>query len=408
MRIGRDYPGLRWLAGTPGVIGARHGRRGESLRPDHAAAVPAAAPELVARGHDAITQRTLSPGRLYGVDVARGLAVLGMMAMHVGVDDEFDFLRPGTWIGVADGRASILFGTVAGISIALMTGRSTPVQGEELIRARLRILIRAVIIFALGGLLVMLGTDLELILEYYGVMFAISLPFLRLPSRKLFALAGVFAVLAPLIVLLLDHVLASAPEVSAIVEFVVTGDYPVLIWLTFFFAGLGIGRLDLSSPRVQTRLVVVGSALAVAGYVLGVVLALLMRRVEGADEIFTVEPHSGSVFEVIGSGGFAVAVIGLCLFIADRVRWPLFPIEAAGSMALTVYSLHVVAIAAIGDGALEQTDDVLLLGFVLVTLAGATLWRLTAGAGPFERILASVVRRATTPEVRGEAGQLAR
>jgi uncharacterized membrane protein YeiB len=347
--------------------------------------------------------RDLSPSRLRGIDVARGLAVLGMMAAHVGAHRDFDFARPDTWLGIADGRSSILFATVAGVSIALMSGRTTPVRGEELVRVRLRILIRAVVIFAVGGLLIMLATRVGVILEFYAVMFALSLPFLRLPARKLFELAAVFAVLAPLVDLLLIDALRAAPRVSAIVQFVVTGQYPVLIWLAFLFTGLGIGRLDLTSSRVRTRLVVVGGALAVAGYGLGVVLAGLFRRLEGAEVIFTVEPHSGSMFEVIGSGGFAMAVIGLCLLAADRARWPLFPLEATGSMALTVYSLHIVAIALIGDDAFEQTDYGLYLGFVVVTLVAATLWRLTAGAGPFERMLASVARRATTPELRSDA-----
>jgi uncharacterized protein len=350
-----------------------------------------------------IGPRDLSPGRLRGIDVARGLAVLGMMAAHVGAHRDFDFARPDTWLGIADGRSSILFATVAGVSIALMSGRTTPVRGEELVRVRLRILIRAVVIFAVGGLLIMLATRVGVILEFYAVMFALSLPFLRLPARKLFELAAVFAVLAPLVDLLLIDALRAAPRVSAIVQFVVTGQYPVLIWLAFLFTGLGIGRLDLTSSRVRTRLVVVGGALAVAGYGLGVVLAGLFRRLEGAEVIFTVEPHSGSMFEVIGSGGFAMAVIGLCLLAADRARWPLFPLEATGSMALTVYSLHIVAIALIGDDAFEQTDYGLYLGFVVVTLVAATLWRLTAGAGPFERMLASVARRATTPELRSDA-----
>jgi uncharacterized membrane protein len=352
-----------------------------------------------------IPPRDLSPGRLHGVDVARGLAVLGMMAAHVGAHRDFDFARPDTWLGIADGRSSILFATVAGVSIALMSGRSTPAQGEELIRVRLRILIRAVLIFALGGLLIMLATRVGIILEFYAVMFALSLPFLRLPAGKLFELAAVFALLAPLINLLLIDQLRSAPRVSAIVQFVVTGQYPVLIWLAFLFAGLGIGRLDLTSTRVRTRLVIVGGILAVAGYGMGVLLAQTLRRLEGAAVVFTVEPHSGSVFEVIGSGGFAMAVIGLCLLAADRARWPLFPLEATGAMALTVYSLHIVAIALIGDRAFEQTDYGMYLGFLVVTVLGATLWRLTVGAGPFERLLASVARRATTPSVRSTAAR---
>ncbi|WP_240605901.1 acyltransferase family protein [Planctomonas deserti] len=353
-----------------------------------------------------IVPRELSPGRLYGIDVARGLAVLGMMAAHVGANTDFDFARPATWAGVTDGRSSILFATVAGISIALMSGRSAPVQGDELMRARLRILIRAVVIFALGGLLIMLQTGVGIILEFYAVMFALSLPFLRLRSGRLFELAAVFAVLAPLVNLLLIDALSTAPRVSAIVDLVVTGQYPVLVWLAFLFTGLGIGRLDLTSQRVRTRLVVVGGLLAVAGYGLGVLLGRVLGRLEDAEVVFTVEPHSGSVFEVIGSGGFAMAVIGLCLLAADRARWPLFPLEATGAMALTVYSLHIVAIALIGDEAFEQTDYGLYLGFLVVTLVAATLWRLTLGAGPFERLLATVARRATTTTVDSSAAPL--
>jgi len=345
----------------------------------------------------------LSPRRLHGIDVARGLAVLGMMAAHVGAHRDFDFASPETWLGIADGRSSILFATVAGVSIALMSGRSTPVQGDELVRVRLRILVRAVVIFALGGLLIMLATRVGIILEFYAVMFALSLPFLRLPAGRLFELAGMFAVLAPLIDLLLVDALRGAPRVSAIVQLVVTGQYPVLIWLAFLFTGLGIGRLDLTSPRVRRRLVLVGAGLAVVGYGLGVALARVLSRLEGAEAVFTVEPHSGSVFEVIGSGGFAMAVIGLCLMAADRARHPLFPLEATGAMALTVYSLHIVAIAWVGDVAFEQTDYGLYLAFVVVTLVAATLWRLTAGAGPFERVLASVARRATGPALAGDA-----
>ena len=350
-----------------------------------------------------MARRELSPGRLHGIDVARGLAVLGMMAAHVGANTDFDFARPATWLSVTDGRSSILFATVAGISIALMSGRSTPLQGDELMRARLRILIRAVVIFALGGLLIMLATRVGIILEFYAVMFALSLPFLRLQAGRLFELAAVFAVLAPLVNLLLVDALSSAPRISSIVQLVVTGQYPVLIWLAFLFTGLGIGRLDLGSRAVRTRLVVVGGVLAVAGYGLGVLLGRVLGRLAGAEAVFTVEPHSGSVFEVIGSGGFAMAVIGLCLLAADRARWLLFPLEATGAMALTVYSLHIVAIAVIGDEAFEQTDYGLYLGFLVVTLVAATLWRLTFGAGPFERLLAAVARPATAPATGGAA-----
>ena len=352
-----------------------------------------------------------SGSRLHGIDVARGLAVLGMMAAHVGVRSEFDFAAPGSWLAIVDGRSSILFATLAGVSLALLSGRTRPVTGERAVRVRLRILIRAVIIFALGGLLIMLATPVGVILEFYAVMFALSLPFLRFPPGRLFALAGAFALIAPLVNVILIESIRGVFRESAIIELLVTGQYPVLIWMSFLFAGLGIGRLDLTSVRVQTSLLLVGAALAVLGYSVGVYTSVVFANLPGVEAVFTVEPHSGSPFEVIGSGGFAIAVIGLCLLITDRIRWVLYPIEATGSMPLTVYSLHILAIALNSDltGPAREPaqDNSVYLTFLVVTLVAATAWKLLFGAGPFERWLAWLAERATTATAPVPAGTVA-
>ena len=55
-----------------------------------------------------------STARIVGVDIARGLAVLGMFGAHVGVQQSFDWLEPSTWSDVVNGRSSILFAVLAG------------------------------------------------------------------------------------------------------------------------------------------------------------------------------------------------------------------------------------------------------------------------------------------------------
>ena len=66
--------------------------------------------------------------RLAGVDAARAVALVGMMATHLEpLEDEAG--RP-TPVGVLfDGRASALFAVLAGVSIALMTGGVSPRRG---------------------------------------------------------------------------------------------------------------------------------------------------------------------------------------------------------------------------------------------------------------------------------------
>ena len=72
--------------------------------------------------------------RLVGVDVARCLALLGMVATHVLAERDPDgSLTTAQWL--AGGRASALFAVLAGVSLALMTGRSTPVRGPERVAA---------------------------------------------------------------------------------------------------------------------------------------------------------------------------------------------------------------------------------------------------------------------------------
>ena len=80
-----------------------------------------------------------SGARIVGVDIARGLAVLGMFGAHVGVQRSFDWLEPSTWSDVINGRSSILFAVLAGVSIAIISsgrsaaGRREPLEGIPLV-----------------------------------------------------------------------------------------------------------------------------------------------------------------------------------------------------------------------------------------------------------------------------------
>src|SRR4051794_9310486 len=59
--------------------------------------------------------------RLRGVDAARGLALLGMIAAHALPLTDGD--QPSMVGRVVNGPAAALFGVLAGLSVALLTGR---------------------------------------------------------------------------------------------------------------------------------------------------------------------------------------------------------------------------------------------------------------------------------------------
>ena len=120
--------------------------------------------------------------RLVGVDVARCLALLGMVATHVLASHDPDGSLSGSqWL--AGGRASALFAVLAGVSLALMTGRRTPVQGTERGRRSLALATRAVLVATIGLALGGLETGIAVILTYYGVLFLMALPFLGLDHQ---------------------------------------------------------------------------------------------------------------------------------------------------------------------------------------------------------------------------------
>ncbi len=333
-----------------------------------------------------------SGDRIVGLDVARGLAVIGMLAAHTLTTEIFDWAQPGTWGDVVNGRSAVLFAVLAGISLAIISGRTEPVVGVPLLQARLRIFTRAALIIAIGGILETLGTPVAIILPVYGMLFIVSLPFLRWGSRSLFVMAGSVAVVMPFVVAALVALnIDEAYEWSWFAELTALGAYPALTWAAFVLLGLGLGRLDLTAALIQRRLLIAGVALAVAGYGLGWLAWQAWGSAQGTgvflmsdfseptslaggassfdtSSLVSIAPHSGSTFEVVGAAGFAMAVIALCLMAAPRIRAALYPLAATGAMALTAYTTQIVILWAVGFSVTGEFQTLLFLVLALGTM----------------------------------------
>lgn len=110
---------------------------------------------------------------------------------------------------------------------------------------------------------------------------------------------------------------------------------------------------------------------------------------------------------MIGSGGFALAVLGVCLLLCrTALRWVVLPLRAVGAMPLTAYTLQLSVWALVAGLVLGDTGD--LGGFralapfwplALGTIAFATLWALLIGRGPMEWVVDRITRRLTRPQV---------
>lgn len=382
--------------------------------------------------------------RLAGVDVARGLATLGMFVVHVGVGwslaDGSNPLQP-----IAAGRSAALFALLAGVSIALLSGGHDRKVNKDLGMALWRVVVRAVVLLFLGTALTMLGTPVAVILAYYAVLFVFTCMLLTERWQIIAGAAAVLGVVGPVVSFwvrslidaggtlksVVDTVNAYDPFVAladdGVVNFLLTGSYPAITWLPFVFAVLAIGRLDLRQTRVRWRLVALGTVLAAAAYtvswlavrVFGVDARLAATvdpatgevfGTEGFDQLFVegiggtvpttdwawllvTVPHSGTPLDVYGAGGVAIAVLGLCLIVADalgRASWLVYPLASVGALSLTTYVGHILVIWLDENDVLDGTplffvSEWLSLTVLVGSLLFATVWRLVVKRrGPLE------------------------
>ncbi|CAM4407939.1 DUF418 domain-containing protein [Nocardia ninae] len=370
--------------------------------------------------------------RLVGVDLARGLAVLGMYAAHVGPEPGRGGVL-GFAMEVTHGRSSALFAFLAGFSILLITGRRVPKTGQAGRQARVKILIRAVILLVLGTALTASGTKVEVILAYYGLYFLLALPLARLRAGTLAVVAVVSALVLPQIVAVVmatdsgwtAAVTRSDPLAwlsgrgdpsssnDGVVGLLLTGSYPALSWLPFVVAGMAVARLDLADKVIRVRLAATGLGLATLGYG-GSAVALhfasattppgIMRAPWWSDMAedpagwryqLSAMPHSETTLSIVGNTGVALAVLIACLAACDGSRRFLrvaTPLIAVGSMALTAYVFHVAAIAALGFDVLPAGSLPVLLGLSAIIMMFAYCWSRFFHRGPLEWLLYRATR----------------
>ncbi|MFJ7294169.1 DUF418 domain-containing protein [Streptomyces collinus] len=361
-------------------------------------------------------------GRLIGLDLARGLAVFGMYAVHVGPAPSQGGVI-GFLMEPAQGRSSALFAVLAGFAVALITGRRTPKTGLAGRQAVAKVIIRAVILIALGTALTMTGTPVVPILAFYGLFFLLVLPLYRLGARPLALIAAGWALVGPQLLYALKPVVGgrvflSYGQADGPVSLFFTGGYPALTWVPFVIAGMALARCDLAATSVRIRAALTGVALTVTGYG-GSWLAV--RLVPGAAEavrkaeegpgmssmssvspdsigifgdapagMLASAPHSEATLSIIAATGVAILVITACLAAMDgfpRLRRLAKPVIAVGSMSLTAYVYHIVAIWLLDTEQSAVPPLHILLGLIASVAVLATVWSRFFQRGPLEWLM---------------------
>ena len=384
-----------------------------------------------------------STTRLVGIDAARGLALVGLMAIHL-LPAWNEETGEASWSWrLFSGDSAALFALLAGVGLALTSGGRNPHQGRRMAADRVGLVVRALLIAVVGlwiGTLMPQDPPAYSILVYYEMFFLLAIPFLHMGPKALFASAAVFGIVSPV---LMQNLASELPawssynptfidmvtEPGAIAsQLLLTGTYPALPYMAYLLVGLGLGRLNLRETALQVRVLVVGVGLTIFAYFTSSILLYAFggyQRLLSAsgmseyelDQVLTwgpdslpastgwwlaiTTPHTNTPLAIMASLGVSLTVLGVFLLIAPKVGKWLLPLSAMGAMTFTLYTAHLVALSA------EVHYSQPYLWFLIHLVAAAlfaVVWQRSLGQGPLEKVV-STSAKGTRRLVSGAEGQ---
>ncbi|GAA1487482.1 heparan-alpha-glucosaminide N-acetyltransferase domain-containing protein [Brachybacterium sacelli] len=365
-------------------------------------------------------------GRLEALDLVRLLAVLGMMSAHLlaplalmpdpsGVEGALARLAH----LLTEGPSSTLFAVVGGGSLVLASRRRLA-DGDRR-GAVTSALVRGAGVTVLGLLLELTPTSVMVVLVPFGLSMMVTAPLLLVPSRILVPLIAVLTAFGhPLALAVPGRVefgtvtLLTLDDPAAVLRgLVLTGQYPLITWIPYLLTGVVLLRAVLRAQeqggirRLSVLALVGGVVAAVGAHLLPVLAAALGYATPGA--WYTAAPHTGTVGDMLATGGVAVALIALALCLLPPARTLSGRIarslRAAGAAPLTIYVLHVLAtsvallLAVLTSGGELSSMPWYVGGLGILALHVAGVLALGAvlaargSRGPFEALLARVIRR---------------
>lgn len=353
--------------------------------------------------------------RIIGIDVARALAVFGMIIVNFKVV----FGSNGTsWVksfaSIFDGKAAATFVVLAGVGLALMTNSAIKNNDQTKLKiARSRIAKRALFLFIIGiSYIAIWPAD---ILHFYGIYMAIIVLLLT-SKEKTILVSSIFLIVAfPILMLFWNYETGWNFDTldyqgfwtikGFVRNLVFNGFHPVIPWAAFMLFGYWFGKQDLNNDKFIKKALWISSIVFIGIQVLSYLSISFLSEgnpesAKELTEILGTNPMPPLPIYMFGGISIAIFIISACIIIAKRFKGN-FIIDAlykTGQLALTFYVAHVI----IGMGIVEAIDPAKMgnysimfsvtyaLGFSLLCIVFAVVWRKYKKAGPLEWIMRKV------------------
>jgi uncharacterized membrane protein YeiB len=352
----------------------------------------------------------LSPNsRIVGYDLARAVALLGMLLVNFSVLIGSSSSDP-PWldylIGMIKGRAAATFVILAGVGLSLLTRSAYLSKDRAVINAKRLSLLKRSLFLLVIGLFNFAISPISDILHFYAVYIAIGACLLTLSNRSFVVLALAAITARPLVVTGFGFVknwklntvantgFWDLPGITG--HFLFNGCFPVIPWVAFMMVGMWLGRKDLSDCSFRKKVLLGGiGAVAFAEPVSWAFIHIFSSvgfDLEGFLLLSEITAGSYMPLFMVSATGTALAVISLSMMLADRYGNSIWirPHIVAGQTTLSLYVAHII-VAILVLGAIEALEMELLffpIWGTIVFYTGALLfshyWMKRFRKGPLE------------------------
>ncbi|WP_108869284.1 DUF418 domain-containing protein [Aquimarina aquimarini] len=350
--------------------------------------------------------------RIIGLDVARALAIFGMIIVNF----KMVFGNHGnplldTFLGLLDGKAAATFVVLAGVGISLLTKRAIYQNDEEALnRNKNRLLKRALFLFLIGiSYSIIWQAD---ILHFYAIYILLAIFLIKSNPKTLVSIAIGMILLYPILMILWnydsgwDYIKMEYTNLWTVKGFLknlfFNGFHPVIPWSAFMIIGMWFGKMELNNTTIVIKTLWISLTVFIAVQILSYFSIIFISM--GDQEIITeltpilgTNPMPPLPLYMVSGSSIAIFLISFCILISKKYENTTFIriLKNTGQLALTFYIAHVI----IGIGCIEIVNPTKMgtytinfsflyaIFFIVVCLIFSMVNKKHAKYGPIEWIM---------------------
>ena len=350
--------------------------------------------------------------RIIGIDVARALAVMGMIVVNFKIvigENGLSWVK--SFAGIFDGKAAATFVVLAGVGLALMTNSAIKNNEKSKLKiVRNKILKRALFLFIIGiSYITILPAD---ILHFYGIYMLIIILLLTSKERTIIISAISLIIVFPMLLPFWNYEIGWNFETleyqgfwtinGFIRNLFFNGFHPVIPWTSFMLFGYWFGKQDLNNDKFIKKTFWISMISFISIQILSYFSISILSEgnqesAKQLTEILGTNPMPPLPIYMFNGISIAFAIITACIIIAKHFENNIIihALNKTGELALTFYVAHVI----IGMGIIETINPskmgeysiefsmIYALGFSLICILFAVVWKKHKESGPLEWIM---------------------